>query len=495
METLEFAPELLPECPVGLGVEPEAILAESVLTEVDFAGDVLSEVGLVELDMLLSELLDSQRRIGTQFLVQLRLAEFYRRRYLVHAGSGTGLPYRSMVAELALQLRFTERAAEQLLDLAAKFESQLCETAFALEHGFISVEQAKVIASECVYLEAESFSDYELGVLEKAVGSKWIVGVGPELPVFDVEGRVRGLNPARLRQVAKRITGQLTAATLEERHREASQLRRVELEPADDGMAWLHLYGPAPELVAVHQGIHRAARGLKQQLQADPARFGHYPDQLPVLEQLKFDIALDLLLLGDVSKKKIAKRYRNGRTYRRKYGFLQVRPVIYLTVPTLTLLGVDDIPAELHGYGPIDVDTATRLTASASAFRRVLTDPETGVILSVGRSQYRVTKGMREALLIRDQRCRFPGCGMPAYLGDLDHTIAWQHGGATSTQNLAYLCRRHHTLKHVNDTDPVYGWQVSQDHAGALTWRSPTGRAYSTRPTPVTTTRLTPMRT
>jgi hypothetical protein len=42
--------------------------------------------------------------------------------------------------------------------------------------------------------------------------------------------------------------------------------------------------------------------------------------------------------------------------------------------------------------------------------------------------------------------------------------------------NLAVLCRRHHRLKH------AAGGAVSLEPTGIMTWTTPTGRTYTTRP-------------
>jgi hypothetical protein len=53
---------------------------------------------------------------------------------------------------------------------------------------------------------------------------------------------------------------------------------------------------------------------------------------------------------------------------------------------------------------------------------------------------------VRRAVHARDQGCRFPSCRAPAAWCDLHHVIARHHGGPTTVENLASLCRRHHTL-------------------------------------------------
>jgi hypothetical protein len=50
---------------------------------------------------------------------------------------------------------------------------------------------------------------------------------------------------------------------------------------------------------------------------------------------------------------------------------------VNVTVPLSSLIGIDDSPAELAGYGPIPADVARRIAAHG-AWGRLLTDPATG---------------------------------------------------------------------------------------------------------------------
>ncbi|HPM53184.1 MAG TPA: HNH endonuclease signature motif containing protein, partial [Rhodoglobus sp.] len=153
-----------------------------------------------------------------------------------------------------------------------------------------------------------------------------------------------------------------------------------------------------------------------------------------------------------------------------------IRPRVLVTVPVLTLLGVSDEPATLEGYGPIDHDTAMRLAATAPSFTRLLTHPETGAVLSVGRDRYTVPADLRTWLRVRDGTCRFPWCSRAARICEIDHTKDWLHNGQTAHDNLAHLCPAHHRLKHQTR------WTVAQSPGGVLKWTSPNGRAYATEP-------------
>lgn len=131
-------------------------------------------------------------------------------------------------------------------------------------------------------------------------------------------------------------------------------------------------------------------------------------------------------------------------------------------------------PAELDGACPIDPETARRLAGAATGWERVLTHPISGALLAVDR--YRPSEQLRRHLRARDQRCRFPACGLAARRCDIDHNHAASDGGSTCDENLAHFCRRHHMLKHHSP------WQVRQTAGGSIEWQSPAGQVYVDRP-------------
>jgi hypothetical protein len=117
------------------------------------------------------------------------------------------------------------------------------------------------------------------------------------------------------------------------------------------------------------------------------------------------------------------------------------------------------------------LDTACRLASTAPELIRVLTDPVTGMVINA--DNYRPTASLRRYLEQRDRHCQFPVCNRDARYTDIDHTVPWEEGGRTVPENLACLCRGHHTLKH------HCGWKVKQTSPGILECTSQLGRVVS----------------
>ncbi|MEJ2863453.1 HNH endonuclease signature motif containing protein [Actinomycetospora flava] len=155
-------------------------------------------------------------------------------------------------------------------------------------------------------------------------------------------------------------------------------------------------------------------------------------------------------------------------------GSVQVRVVVSAD----TLLGFDERPAELVGYGPITAEAARALAAEADAtWRRVLTDPLSGAVVDVGHRRYRPPAAMADHVRHRDLHCTFPGCRVPAQACDLDHLVPFRPGdpgGRTAADNLGPECRHHHRIKHLP------GWTVARGPGGSVVWTTPSGRRYRT---------------
>lgn len=289
--------------------------------------------------------------------------------------------------------------------------------------------------------------------LEHLAGLARMAGrVGPAIAAAvdaQVSADCHAMTPPMIDRAVLRAVASADPGGIGERHERAVADRYVTVYPAPDGMATLSVYGPAHDVQAVYTRIDAASRLLPR-------------DDVRTLPQRRFDLLVDGLLSGIPAD---GLPTAQGRA-----------PQIQVIVAATTLLGRDDQPAELVGYGPIDAHTTRRLAADPTGtWRRIVTDPVTGQIIDYGRSTYRPPQNLVDHVTARDRTCRFPGCSVPAYRCDLDHIMAWERGGETKAANLAALCRRHHRLK----TENYWTYEL---HDRRADWTSPTGRHYITAP-------------
>ncbi|HUF64604.1 MAG TPA: DUF222 domain-containing protein [Gemmatimonadaceae bacterium] len=121
-------------------------------------------------------------------------------------------------------------------------------------------------------------------------------------------------------------------------------------------------------------------------------------------------------------------------------------------------------------HGPsIASETARRLSCDASVVRVV--EDAKGEPLDVGRKTRTIPPGIRRALQVRDQGCRFPGCCSRRYV-DGHHVKHWADGGETRLSNLVTLCRFHHRLVHEGQV------LIQTLNDGAFRFTRPDGRSY-----------------
>ncbi len=359
------------------------------------------------------------------------------------------LALRSLRAEVAVALRMSERAAESLLGVSRVLHEMLPATLAAVQEGRIGERHVSVLVEHTADLDPAVASALERRALPRA----------------------EALTPPRFAAWLRRARERLLAESADERRRRAVARRGVWVAPMRDGMAELTAVLPAEQALAIDARLTAAARarvdgpsepggGAPGVRAAGATGVACAPTGAEHVRRARADVLADLLLTG------VAGRVGEG-----------IVPSVHVVVPVLTLLGRGEEPAELDGYGPIDIGTAARLAADAPSLTRLLTHPETGVVLSVGRDAYRIPAGLRRWLRLRDGTCRFPGCGRAASACDLDHTRDWAYAGTTGHDNLAHLCRGHHTLKH------HAAWSVMHaDRAGTLVWTSPTAHVAITDP-------------
>lgn len=386
------------------------------------------------------------------------------------------LAHRSISAEFGTALRVSDRTMQRRMATADVLVRDFPGTFRALGAARVFRGHVAVILEAGAHLpDAASRAEYEQVVL----------------PFAEREA------PARLRPYARFIAERLHPRSLEERHREAAACRGVWLTELPDGMAEMLAIIPSVAANGIMDRLNQFAEHHQRAEEAEGAArvvadgaidgvahgvadgsangaFGLVSDRAAragsgasperrTKDQRRADAFIDLGLTGDPAA-------HSGPA-----GIGAIRARVALSMPVLSLIGRADAPAMLSGGAPVDAATARVLVAAAPGWDRVLTHPISGAVLAVDR--YTPSAELKRTLRVRDQHCRFPGCRQPASASDLDHTIDFAHGGQTRENNLAHLCRRHHTLKHATT------WSVVQKPGGVLEWTSPTGQMYPDAPT------------
>jgi uncharacterized protein DUF222/HNH endonuclease len=122
------------------------------------------------------------------------------------------------------------------------------------------------------------------------------------------------------------------------------------------------------------------------------------------------------------------------------------RPHVTVTLDLASLEGRAGRRCDLEEAGRIPAEAARRLACDASV-ARVITGGRS-IPLDVGRRTPVISAPLRRAVIVRDERCRFPGCDRPQGWCDAHHIQHWADGGTTALGNLVLLCRAHHRMVH-----------------------------------------------
>jgi hypothetical protein len=414
----EYAP---PVSDVDVLVSPDAVAAElagspprgedmAALLMLD--ADALSDAGRVDL------LVAFERHIALLQGAQQQVLASLDGRALDWSGNKIVDYTREQVGAA---LRLSPGTAERRLSVARTLVEWLPATLEMLRRGQLTYLHAMKLAEAVTVFDAETAARIEQRVLTRA----------PEQTL------------SRFGASLRRAVIAADPRHAEQRHDEAIAQRRVVFTPQDDGITELWALLPADGAALIETLLNSLASAQTDNRSAD---------------QRRADALVDTFarVLGDPSLPE-----QHGQ-----------RPAINVTLPISTLLGCDDEPAHLDGYGPITAGLARRLASDPTGtWRRLVTD-DAGQLLDYGRKTYRPPANLTDHVIARDKTCTFPGCRRPARLSDLDHGDAWAAGGVTSSHNLAALCQRHHNAKH------DAGWRVRRLEDGASEWASPTGHRY-----------------
>jgi hypothetical protein len=330
-------------------------------------------------------------------------------------------PYLLAAQELASATSVAYVTARAQVDLVDRISHCMPESWEALDRGDLSLAHVKALhraTTDCTPQVAEAV---ETAVIPQAVA--------------------RGWTPSEVARAARKLIITLDPEGAAEREEAAKDRSDVDFYPGEDGMASVNAYGPAPltrELVDI---VDERAAAMK--------RAG---DDRPVGVR-RFQALYDAVV---------------GSTQHVESEATQAQTLV--TIDLATLLGLNDAPGELAGYGPITAQTARRIAAD-STLRRLVTDPVTGTPIDLGRT-YRPSKLLRDLVRATQPRCSMIGCSRPAYQCELDHRLEHGRGGDTNAENLQPLCKLHHQLK------TKKRWKVGVNADGQQTWTSFLGFSY-----------------
>ena len=262
------------------------------------------------------------------------------------------------------------------------------------------------------------------------------------------------------RRKLRALVETVRAVTLKERHERALQQRRVVLEPAEDGMAWLHQYGPRG----------RGARDLRPAHRRRRRSSPRSPDETRTLDQLRADVFCD-------TPHRRRHRHPAARSPRHPRHRGRHRPGPRTARP--------------------DSDDGRRRRRDGGGCRPDLDDTGAGAV------RRREAGGCGCSPTPRPGSCS-PWAGTGT--GHPRNCAGWSDGGprpawppdatspppdvrstttspgntaaTTALGNLGPFCKGHHTVKHHGD------WRVEQidGSGGAMLWTSPTGRQYRVDP-------------
>jgi hypothetical protein len=392
--------------------------------------------------------------------------------------------------DVATALRLSTSTAQVRIDVARVLTNHLPATCEALANGDISPGHATLIARETSEAIKRGISTEDLFRIENKALS-----------------HAEFHTPAQVGRKLRSLFAQATTESFEEQVIAARDTRSVRMYSEGDGMATLIALLPIEDAQTVMLSINsliamrdskncalKSSTGFANAKDADTTEnsdkeiFAKRTSKNEVFGKGTSDI--EVLGKGNSIKDSNKPQSKDNRNIEMKRadalteicGDLLARisddyqphrrPVsINITMDLPTALGLADNPAELAGYGPIPASIARHLSSDAK-WRKFVTDPGTGNLLSFGRESYVPPQPLVDFLTARDRTCRFPGCSQPARVSDIDHAIPWEEGGETSPKNLGLLCRRHHRMK-THD-----GWKLESFADGSCKWSSPAGKEF-----------------
>ncbi len=332
--------------------------------------------------------------------------------------------------DVACVLRIAPQTAAAKLHAATDLVTRLPATLAMLERAQLTLRHASRLVEATIALPEPVVAKVEKRVLARA-GQQSV---------------------AQFTAAVRRAVAAADPRDAEERHKNALDDRRVVFTPQPDGVTEQWALLPAAGAAALHARLNADADAMKHRdAAAGVSR---------TADQRRADALIALAVGTDVGSPETG-------------GGL--KPAVNVTVALSTLLGTDEQPGELDGYGPIPAVLARAIAFDPTGtWRRLVTD-HAGRLVDVASRTYRPPNRIARLVRLQQQTCCFPGCRRAAVRCELDHIEPWP-GGTTCSANLQPLCSRHHHLKHETT------WQVHRDPDGTTRWTSPSGHTYARPP-------------
>lgn len=396
------------------------------LTAVDPAADESSLVErIAELEMLKSAAAAGQARAAAALDAARRATE-----------AATGVPAarrgRGVASEVALARRDSPARGGRHLGFTKALVHEMPHTLAALECGALSEWRATLIVRESACLDVED---------RRALDAEMCADLSS----------LSGMGDARVAAAAKAIAYRLDPHAIVERAAKAAEDRTVTIRPAPDTMSYVTALLPVAQGVSVYATLRREA-----------------------------DTCGDGRTRGQVMADTLVERV-TGRS-----ATVPTPVAVNLALTDETLLGGDDAPADVAGYGPIPASVARSMVAEAATdrrsratLRRLYTHPQSGALVAMESRARLFPQGLAAFIGLRDQHCRTPYCDAP--IRHRDHAQPWADGGPTTADNGLGLC------EHCNYVKENAGWRVStsvdENHTHTALFTTPTGKTYrSTAP-------------
>lgn len=313
----------------------------------------------------------------------------------------TGQPLRSVGAQVGLARHENPHRGRRLTALGVALVDDLPHTLAALERGDINEHRAQLVADGTRDLAAEHRRTVDAALADR------LATLGD-----------REVTPATARAAMR-----VDPAGATRRREDAISRRRVSGRWLGDGTGLIS---------SVVSDVHYTAimTSLRQAAETDRAR----GDDRSV-EQLVADHFV-ARLTGQVTA--------------------QRTPVtINLVLSAETLLGGDDEPADVAGFGPVPASVARALVHAspeqATRVRRLFRIDDTDHLVAMESTSRTFDGLLREFVTLRDQVCRTPWCGARIRAGDHVRRVA--DGGPTTASNGQGLCEG------CNLTKETPGWR------------------------------------